>query len=212
MALSYRDALRLEVGDSGTLARETFSGTGAKTSFWVGGSPIITTTAIGYVADVSASITASSNGRIVFASAPASGTDNVEIVYYAVILADSAYDEILRQYGFTSPTSDADAPVSGDFLAAAAHACDVIAANFAGASDINMDGTDLKRSQIAEAYGKRAAAIRERLRKEFAGLESTRIRRQDGYSVVNDVSSESVSTMDTANPRRNFYGVPDRLP
>lgn len=212
MPLTLREALRLEVGDTGTLARETFSGTGSKTSYWVGGSPIITSTAVGYVADTSVAITATSNGRVVFTTAPASGTDNVEIVYYAVILADSAYDEMLRQYSFGSPTADAEAPVSADFLRAAAHGCDVIAANFAGASDVSMDGTDLKRSQLAEAYGKRAEAIRERIRKEFAGLATSRIRRQDGYTVVNDVSSESVSTMDTANPRRNFYGVPDRLP
>lgn len=212
MAMSYRQAMRLEIGDTGTLAREAFSGTGSKVSYWVGGGPIQTDTITAYVNDASVTPTATEDGRVTFAIAPASGVDNVEIFYKAVVLPDTQVDEILRQYGFSDPTATSAAPVTGDFLRAAAHGCDVIAAAYSGASDVSMEGTDLKRSQIAEAYAKRAEGIRDRLRMEFLGLQSTRIRRQDGYSVVNDVSSEQISTMDKANPRRNFYGVPDRLP
>jgi hypothetical protein len=211
MPLSYRSAIRLEAGDSGVFTRETFSGTGAKTAFWVTGSPIDTLSVVAYVADATVSATPSTDGRVVFASAPASGTDNIEITYQAVILNDTKVDEILRQHGFVNPTNDADAPATVEFYRAAAHLCDAIASHFAGAADTNIDGTDIKRSQMAVAYAKRAADIRQKIAREFASISSMKIKRLDGYAALDEVTSDEYGGNDT-NPRRKYYGDEDDIP
>lgn len=211
MALSFRSAIRLEAGDSGTFARETFSGTGTKTVYWLTGSPINTASLVAYVADVAVTATASSDGRVVFSSAPANGTDNVEIVYDAVILSDTKVDEILRLHGFTVPTNDVDAPPTVEFYRAAAHLCDAIASHFASAPDTSIDGTDIKRSQMAVAYAKRAADIRQRIAREFSGITALKIKRMDGYTALDEVTSDETGGSDT-NPRRKYYGDEDELP
>jgi len=209
MALTYRAAIRLEAGDTGVLTRDTFSGTGSKTAYWLNTTPIDTATVTAYVADTAVSATPATNGRVVFASAPASGTDNIEIVYNTVILDDEKVDEILRQHGITTPTTVCDPTV--EFLRAAAHLCDVIASQFAGAADVSIDGTDMKRSQMAQAYLARAQAIRQRIARETSSIGSLRIKRMDGYTVINDVTVDVASGSDV-NPRRNYYGERDDLP
>jgi hypothetical protein len=209
--LSYRSAIRLEAGDSGVFTRETFSGTGTKTAFWVTGSPIDTASVVAYVADSTVTATPSTDGRVVFATAPASGTDNIEIAYQAVILNDTKVDEILRQHGFVNPANDSDAPPTVEFYRAAAHLCDAIASHFAGAADTNIDGTDIKRSQMAVAYAKRAADIRQKIAREFSSISSMKIKRLDGYAALDEVTSDEYGGNDT-NPRRKYYGDEDDIP
>lgn len=211
MPLSYRSAIRLEAGDSGVFTRDTFSGTGSKTAFWVTGSPIDTASVVAYVSDAVVTATASTDGRVVFAAAPASGTDNVDIAYQAVILNDTKVDEILRQHGFTSPTAEADSPLTVEFYRAAAHLCDALASHFAGAADTNIDGTDIKRSQMAVAFAKRAADIRQKIAREFASISSMKIKRLDGYAALDEVTSDEYGGSDT-NPRRKYYGDEDDIP
>lgn len=211
MALSYRSAIRLEAGDSGVFARDIFSGTGSKTAYWVTGSPIDTSTVVAYVADSVVAATPTTDGRVVFSSAPASGTDNVEITYAAVILTDTKVDEILRQHGFVNPANDADAPATVEFYRAAAHLCDAIASHFAGAADTSIDGTDIKRSQMMIAFAKRAADIRQRIAREFSSLSPMKLKRIDGYSRYNEVTVDESGGVDK-NPRRRYYGEEDRIP
>ena len=211
MPLTFRAALRLEAGDSGVTARDTLSGTGSKTVFWLAGSPIDTGSVTAYVADATATASAATNGRVVFTSAPASGTDNVDVVYTSVILDDDKVDEILRQHGFVAPTASADAPLGADFYRAAAHLADALASHFAGAPDSAIDGTDIKRSQMAVAFAKRAADIRQKIAREFNSLGSFLIKRIDGYATSNEVTSDVISGTDK-NPRRNFYGEEDVIP
>jgi len=209
--MTLREALRLEIGDSGTFVRDVYSGTGAKSVFWVGGSPIRTSTLTAYVNDTSAAATGTIEGRVSFSTAPASGTDNVEITYHVVLLTDDQIDEILRQHQFLTPTAEASSPPAAEFLRAAAHACDTIASLLAGGGDITMDGTTLNRSGLAANYAERAAAIRLRLSREYSGIVSLRIRKIDGYSRVRDVTVDE-SAAASENVRRNYYGEPDRIP
>ena len=211
MPLSYRSAIRLEAGDSGVFTRDTFSGTGSKTAFWVTGSPIDANSVVAYVSDSAVAATGSTDGRVVFNAAPASGTDNVDIVYNAVILSDAKVDEILRQHGFTLPTNDVDAPPTVEFYRAAAHLADALASHFAGAADTSIDGTDIKRSQMAVAFAKRAADIRQKIAREFASISSMKIKRLDGYAALDEVTSDEYGGSDT-NPRRKYYGDEDELP
>jgi hypothetical protein len=211
MAMTLREALRLEIGDTGTFVRDVYSGTGAKSVFWLGGSPIRTSTLSAYVGDAAATATATVEGRVSFATAPASGTDNVEVTYHVVQLTDEQVDELLRQHGYLTPTADVPVPTEPEFLRTAAHGCDTIAALLAGGGDVTMDGTSISRAGLASNYAERAAAIRERLAREFSGITSAKIRRIDGYSRVRDVTVDE-SGANSENVRRNFYGEQDMIP
>ena len=94
-----------------------------------------------------------------------------------------------------------------DYLAAAADACDALAARFARSYDFETDGQSFKRSQQSKAYREMAGALRERA----GGITTMDITKVDGYSddILNQTTSTSSSTV---NPRRRFYGEEDAIP
>lgn len=94
---------------------------------------------------------------------------------------------------------------SDDVHLAAADACDALATKFARAYDFETDGQSFKRSQMSAAFAARASELRSR----GSGITTGRVTRVDGYS--DDIQSGSVAETDV-NPRRRYYGAPDRIP
>lgn len=94
-----------------------------------------------------------------------------------------------------------------DYLAAAADACDALAARFARSYDFETDGQSFKRSQQSKAYRDMAASLRGR----SGGITTMDITKVDGYSddILNQETSTSSSTV---NPRRRYYGAEDAIP
>jgi hypothetical protein len=215
MAYTNAQLVRREAGDRGVYARDTDSGDGSATEFWLSAPPIVANSQTVKVGGTTYTEVASApgasqytldddSGRLIFGVAPGSGTDNVEATYRTAELADADVTEALRQFGLTD-TAEADTGPVTALLEAAAMLCDWQAAAHAGDVDTKTDGQEFKRSHVSERWIAQAAAIRTRLQRE-RGLVSAAITRVDGYS--QDVSSRDVGTTAT-NPRRNFYGQPD---
>lgn len=91
-------------------------------------------------------------------------------------------------------------------LLSAADACDALALRFARAYDINVDGQDLSRSQMSQAYRNLAKDLRARA----GGVATVDVTKVDGYS--SDVENQTVLG-GTANPRHYYARVGvDQLP
>lgn len=213
MAYTNRAVLRREIGDSGTFARDEATGDGSTKIFYLstqsvlGDSQSITVagTAMAEPADYTLD---DGIGRVTFAVAPAN-LAAIVIAYQAVRVPDADLDEALRLYGLTA-TATADPGPAVALLRAGVMVCEWVASSFAGAVDIEADGTSLSRSQAAIAWERRAAALRTRVQREGVGLASSKIVRLDGYN-RDEVDSSSVNEA-FMNPRRRFYGEPDEIP
>lgn len=85
---------------------------------------------------------------------------------------------------------------------------DALAGRFARAFDFQTDGQTFKRSQMVDAYLKRAQTLRARA----SGITTQVVTRVDGYS--DDIAADETQSGGTANPRQSFYvvGGLDRVP
>ncbi len=205
--------LRRMVGDPGDAAHDYFSGNGSSTIFYLTQTPL---TANGQGVFVGGVLKAEltdytlddASGRLVFGSAPASGTDNILVDYTSVRATDTDLDEALRLYGL-APGATADTGPATAMVRAAIEVCDWTARRYSDAADIETDGQSIKRSQIAAAFAARAKELRAALAAERVGISPIKILRQDGYNAAQQVTSDEVSTTG-ANPRMKYFGTPDR--
>lgn len=215
MPYTNAQLVRREAGDRGLYARDTDSGDGSAKEFWLSTPPVLADSQTVKVGGTTYTEVASApganqytlddeSGRLVFGVAPASSTDNIEVVYRMGEIPDGDVTEALRMFGL-SGTATADTGPTSTLLEAAAMLCDWQAAAHAGDVDTKTDGTEFKRSHVAASWAARATAIRVRLQRTV-GIVSAPITRVDGYS--DDVSSRDIGSTQT-NPRRDFYGQPD---
>ncbi len=220
MALTNAELIRREVGDGGTFIRDVASGDAGTTVFYLSTVPILPDSNFITVngatqTEVSANPVGGQytldddSGKVVFGAAPGAGTDNIVSTYKGVAVPQTDIDEACRQYGLTS-TATAETDMPAAVLEAAALVCDWRASAVANEFDFDTDGQSFKRGSLAGAWAARADAIRARLRRRF-GIVSTPVTRLDGYTVRGEYDSRS-TTGTSVNPRRQFYGEPDRIP
>jgi len=219
MSLTNAQLVRLEAGDAGVPVRDVVSGDGLSTEFYLSAPPLI---ADSQLVRVGASVKTEGvdytiddeTGQVLFTVAPVAPTPpavgNVVVTYKAAAVTDAAIAEACRQFGL-SPSANAATNSPPAVLEAAAMVCDWRASDAASDFDFATDGQDFKQGATAGHWADRAAALRDRLMKQF-GLVSVPTTRIDGYNR----RSGEVSTRDigatTQNPRRYFYGAGDRLP
>jgi len=97
---------------------------------------------------------------------------------------------------------------SDNVLSAAIVICEHLATKYATRFDFTSgDGSQFKASQMAEAFTKRADA----LRKRAGGLRTIPTTRVDGYNATDEIDNEETDSTQS-NPRRRYYGEPDRMP
>jgi hypothetical protein len=225
MAYSNAELVRREVGDRGLVARDTDSGDGVATEYWLSTPPVMAGSQIVKVGGTTYSEVASApganqytlddeTGRLIFGVAPAVGTDNIEAVYRTGEITDGDVEEALHQRGLVAATA-ADVGPAAALLEAAALLADWQAAAHAGDVNSKIDGQDIDRSKIFDRWTARAAAIRARLEDLLVStgvagaIVSAPITRVDAYS--DDLSSRDVGVT-TQNPRRKYYGAVDKIP
>jgi len=214
MAYTNAQVVRREIGDGGTLSRDTQSGNGATTDYFLSGAPLLASpAALVYVAGVLKTIATDytldvETGRLVFVVAPASGTDNIEIIYRSCEVSDGDITEALRLVGLTD-TATADLGPVAAVLQAGAMLSDWVYSKLAYDYDITKDGESLSRSQAATAWKDRASTLFDRSRRA-GGIVPIEMVKLDGYN-YNEVSSRDVLTTNV-NVRRRFYGDQDVLP
>lgn len=95
----------------------------------------------------------------------------------------------------------------GSVLAAAARACEALAARFARAFDITTDDQSLKRSQRAVAFRAQAKELRGRIGGTIGTVTTTRV---DGYS--QDIDNEETAETSAGGRVRAGYDDPDYHP
>lgn len=220
MALTNAQLLREFAGDPGQLVRQYLSGDGSATTFYLKSPPLLgDLTAITVGGSLRTEVALApgateytlddASGRLTFGAAPATGTDNIVASYYSVEMPDATVAEALRMQGL-SATATADTGPAATLLTAAALACDIMAARtVARPASISVDGQTISRRSASDWH-----ALSQQLRTETSstshGLSSLPLVRIDGYN-TNDTSTRDISSTG-ANPRRNYYGDPDRLP
>lgn len=101
-----------------------------------------------------------------------------------------------------------------DIASAALRACYAAMARFARAYDMETDGQAFKRSQMHTAFSEMAAKLEAQgatLTLTAAGSMSTvDVTRVDGFS--DDIANQETTATAQTNPRRRYYGDPDRVP
>lgn len=91
----------------------------------------------------------------------------------------------------------------GSVLAAAARACEVLAARYAGAYNFKTDDQSFDRGALSKAYAEQAR----RLRAQSGGVATIAPTRIDGYS--DDIANDDISTSASSGRVRAGYTSPD---
>lgn len=220
MAYTNAQLARQMIGDRGATARDTSSGDGTATEFYLSSPPLIDGSQVVTVDGTEQTEVASSPaageytidnqyGLIAFGSAPGVGSGNIVVRYLAVDVPDEDVAEALRQYGLTA-TDTADTGLPLAIMRAAIMLCESQAARYAIALDQSTDGQSFTgNSSASDRWRAQADLLRAALTKEKTGIAPIPIIRVDGYS--DDITSRDVGAADQ-NPRRRFYGEKDRIP
>lgn len=212
--------LRLLIGDSGIAARDSTSGDGAATVFYlasppiVGDSQVITVAATTYT-EVAATPGANQytlddkTGKVTFGVAPGIGTDNIVASYLAAEATDADLTAALEAYSLTA-SAIADTGPSDALLDAASLAATFMAARAASApASISVDGQTITRRTPAE-WSALAQQLQTGGGTGVGTLNSTPLVRIDGYNDTDATTRDIAAT--TVNPRRRYYGEEDRIP
>jgi len=208
------DLVRLEAGDTGTPTRDAADGDGATTEFYVSSAPIRASSALVYVGGTLKTLTSDysldlASGRIVFGTAPVTGTANIVVTYTSVQMSD---DDIANACTLAGCASGGT-PQQGDKapILAAIYVCQWLASRYAQDYDVTVEGQDLKRSQMHAMYTARADALRTRY-SATSSIVPIPMRRIDGYE-QQDITTREVNES-SYDPKRRYFPltVPDRLP
>lgn len=221
MTFTNAELVRHEAGDPGTFYRDLLSGDGSTLSWYLTARPVAADSQVVLVGGAVRTEVASApgateytldddTGLIAFGAAPAAGVDNVSVAYTVYRVPQAAIDEACRLHGLTAGDV-ADVGPATAALNAAAMVCEWMASETAGDFDYDADGQSYKRGTTSARWAARAAALRDRLRRA-GGLVSVPVTRLDGYARRGEYSTRDLGSMAEANPRRQFYGEPDRLP
>lgn len=217
MAFTNAELVRQEAGDSGVHVRDVASGDGISTTFYASTFPILTGSErviVGGVALVEGAGAGKYTmddltGEVIFGTAPPLATENIVLVYRGVQIKDAAIEEACRQYGLVA-TATADTGPSAPVLSAAAMVCNWKASEYANEFDFDTDGQSFKMGSRSKMWADRAEALRLRANTN-RGLTSIESVKVDGYSESGEYASREYATS-AQNPRRRFYGQPDRIP
>lgn len=201
MAYTNAELVRMLLGDSGLAARDVTDGNGTTREFFLSTPPILGLSdqvSIGdtlktRVADYTIDTT---SGRLLFAVPVPQGTGNLVAVYKAVQAKDEDVAEACRQ-----ETLDPAAIAMPGEPAAAYRAAVMVAYGLAS----YYAGVD---AALSAAWTARAEALSARTTIR-TGLVAGAIKREDGYS--QDRKATDVMIVGE-NPRRRYYGEPDRVP
>ncbi len=208
MAYTNGQLVRREIGDGGRFLRQSFSGDGATTIFYLDVPAVLTdsqsitvggtaqTTPANYAIDAE-------TGQITFVTAPAAGSDNIVVHYRGVEVSDGDITEALRQVGLTA-SATADIGPSAAVLSAGYMLANWLAAKFAHGYDSTIDGQTLSRSQRAKQWKDRADDLITRASR-LGGLTASPTIRVDGYN-RDLIDSWSVGEVGV-NARQRFYHV-----
>lgn len=215
MSYTNLQLLRRMVGDPGVPTYEVSSGDGGSKAFYLATPPLSASGAVVTVGGVVKTETTDytldrTSGKLVFTGAPEAGTDNIVVDYLAVMTTDADLTEALRIRGLDGTVAADEGPAIA-LVRAAIDICDWKAVEYSSAADISTDGQSIARGKIADAFANRAKELRANLAAEKVGITTVPINRQDGYNASRDVSSNDVAVSGD-NPRRRYYGTPDRLP
>jgi|GEM_PF-2480871 len=221
MAFTNAELVRAAAGDPGRWVRDVASGDAASTEFYVSATPLIgnsQTITVGGAArtEVAAAPGATEytindeSGRIIFGTAPATGTDNIIVVYKSVRLTDAEVTEAIRQFGLVAADTAEVGPTTAVY-SIAAWLCDWMAAATAGDYDFETDGQSYKRGTVSASWAARAEVNRG-LARRSGGLISVPVTRMDGYARRGEYTTQDIGDVSARNPRRRFYGEQDVLP
>ena len=213
MAYTNEQLVRMLVGDVGLYARDVTDGDGASTEFYLTTPPALGASAAVYVDGVLKTETTEytlddESGRLLLQTAPSADTGNLVVLYRAVQIPDSQVQEACRQYALT-PTTTADTGLPEAAIRAAIMLCESMAGQYASVGSVALGGGgSLGQGGVSDAWARRADDLRSRLNSK-SGLTSQPVTRVDGYS--DDRKATDVNITGT-NPRRRYYGEPDRIP
>lgn len=215
MSYTNLQLLRRVVGDPGDPVNDLSSGDAVTTIFYISSPPIAANSQAVYVGGAlktegSDYTLDDVSGKLIFSSAPASGTNNILVDYTSVRAPDPDLIEALRMYGLTD-SATADIGPALAILQAAVEVCEWTARRYSDAVDITTDGQSIARSQIAKAFADRAKEFRVAVLTGLSGVTTIPVQRSDGYNAGRDVASNDVFSTGS-NPRRRYYGQPDRIP
>lgn len=215
MAYTNRQVVRREIGDGGMFLRETFSGDGTETVFYLPVEALITDSEIVTVDGTTQTPVTDytidpESGQIVFSAAPAAGDDNIVVHYRGVTVSDGDITEALRLVGLDA-SATADLGPVGAILSAGYMLAQWVAAKYAHGYDSMIDGQSLSRSQRARQWQDRAKDLKERA-STIAGIQSVAVIRVDGYN-RELIDAHAVGEVGV-NARQRFYvvGGLDRVP